>query len=196
MGASNSLLPGYFISYPLWQEALRLLNYQLEQKKSNRHYNTLSMFYYESLGDTARSLATEEYYEQRIASGMFYGLEREFALFPYPIPKSRLGLRDYKFMTYPMRALYYSVCLYILQISQDFVRDHFKSRPNVHSFYGGDLVFHDGGLVLNRSTTYFLNHYRDFRTQVRREAEANFKHKLMLRLDITSYSIPSPTKAS
>jgi AbiA family abortive infection protein len=185
---TNTSQPGYFISFRLWTEAIRLLQFQLDQKQVNRHFNTLSMFYYENLGDSVNILTTEEYYNQRIASGLFYGFRKEFAVYSYPIPKSRLGLREYKFFTYPMRIAYYSYVLYLLLISQGFVQSHYENRPNIRSFYGGDIVFDDEDrLILNRSAVYYREHYKHFRDEVRRECEQDHKNKIVMRLDITSY---------
>jgi hypothetical protein len=92
---------GYFINYSLWQDALNLLNFQINQKQTNRHYYTLSMFYYEKL-ETSCLKIDEEYYKRKIASSLFYGLKEEFGVFSYVIPKPGLGLRDYKFFTYPI----------------------------------------------------------------------------------------------
>ena len=97
---------GYFLDFELWQNAIRLLNFQIAQKQKNRHYNTLSMFYYERLGPAVNALSTEDYFNDKVASNLFYGLGREFVVFPYNIPKPGLALRSYKFFSYPLRAVY------------------------------------------------------------------------------------------
>jgi hypothetical protein len=73
---------GYFIKFPFWQDAIKLLNFQIGQRKTNRHYYTLSMFYYERL-ETSCIKIDEEYYKRKIASSLFYGLKKEFAVFPF-----------------------------------------------------------------------------------------------------------------
>ena len=40
---------GDFLTHHHWVEALKLLNYQLERKKTNRHFRTLEMSYCEKL---------------------------------------------------------------------------------------------------------------------------------------------------
>ena len=55
---------------------------------------------------------------EKVANNRFYGLSKEFEIVPYTIPKSNLGLRRYKFMTCPMRVLYYAIgfiCLNFLK---------------------------------------------------------------------------------
>src|SRR6266511_5046582 len=85
---------GYFLDYSFWENALDLLEYQLSLKPSNRHFNTLSMFYYERLSKKEKKgLRTKAYFNSHIENNLFYGLEREFAIHSYPVPKSNLGLR-------------------------------------------------------------------------------------------------------
>ena len=129
---------GYFLDYKHhWVEALRLLKFQLETKGENKHFNTLEMFYYEKLEEFFEKLESEEYFNTRIVNNLFYGL-REFAAVPYTIPKSNLGLRRYNFMTCPMRVLYYAVGLYLLELSEEYLKDY-KSHEHIHTNYGGNL---------------------------------------------------------
>ena len=75
----NSDMPqlGYFLDYDRhWVEALKLLKFQLETKKDNRHFNTLEMFYYEKLEEYFEKLEGEEYFNTRIVNNLFYGLKR------------------------------------------------------------------------------------------------------------------------
>ena len=123
---------GYFLDYHRhWLQALDLLKYQLERKKKNRHFNTLEMFYYEKLKQSFGELENEEYFKTRIANNLFYGL-KEFAVVPYTRPKSNLGLRRYNFMTCPMRVLYYAVGLYLLKLSEEYLKDY-KSHKHIHA---------------------------------------------------------------
>jgi len=112
MTKSDTTQLGYFINFDLWKDALDLLNFQIKQKTKNRHFNTLSMFYYEKLDINCLNHPTPdyfnptpEYFNIKISSSLFYGLKKEFSVLSYVIPKPGLGLRDYKFFTYPMRAV-------------------------------------------------------------------------------------------
>ena len=100
---------GHFLKYRHWRDALCLLRYQLKRKEKNRHFRTLEMSYYEKLKESFKALEDEEYFKARVANNLFYGLTNEFAVIPYTIPKPNLGLRRYKFMTCPMRVLYYAI---------------------------------------------------------------------------------------
>ena len=59
----NGTQLGYFIDFNLWQDALSLLRFQIEQKKSNKHFNTLSMFYYEKLDVACLNHDSRHYFE-------------------------------------------------------------------------------------------------------------------------------------
>lgn len=186
----NSNIPqlGYFLKFRYWQNAIKLLNYQLEIKKSNRHFNTLSMFYYERLGQSVEKLERGKYFRKRVANNLFYGLEDEFAVYAYPIPKSNLGLRNYKFFTYPMRVLYYSIVLYLLHLSQDLVQEYYSSQKHIEAEYGGKLLFNDDeNLILNYNSVWYKPHYQRFRKAVRREIREDLEHKVVIHIDIQNY---------
>ncbi len=119
---------GYFLDFSLWQQAKKLLDFQIKQMERNKHYNTLSMFYYKQVVSLATALEREEYFKQRVANNLFYSLEREFAVYDYVIPKACLGVRNQKFITYPMRVLYYSICLYLLKLSEELLQGVCKEK--------------------------------------------------------------------
>src|SRR4051812_39556359 len=111
-----SLPIGHFITHDIWVEALELVKYQATQREKNKHYNTLSMYYYGSVLTEANKLKEQSYFENRVSNDLFYGLSSEFAVFTYLMPKQALGLRSYKFFSYPMRALYYAIGLYLVKL--------------------------------------------------------------------------------
>jgi len=182
---------GYFLGKRYWHDALKLLNFQILQKKNNRHYNTLSIFYYEQLDVDCTNAREEVYFESRIASSLFFALEKEFFVYHYVIPKQGLGLRDYVFFSYPMRALYYSVGLYLLKLSQEFLNEVHGKSKNIKSFYGGNLHFKNNDLVVTKSNIYYRNFYKRYREaleeEVKIEDQDNDKGKIILKLDIENY---------
>ena len=186
---------GYFLQFSFWQDALNLLDFQIEQKQNNRHYNTLSMFYYEKLNTECLKLSAENYFKTKIATSLFYGLKEEFAVFYYVIPKAGLGLRDYKFFTYPMQALYYAIGLYLLKLSQDFLQESYGKTANIKSFYGGNLSYKKDELQINKSNTYYRSFHKEFKKEIKNEAVYEVKDKVMIKLDIENYfkeiSIPN-----
>ena len=183
----NATSLGHFLDYKLWGEGLGLLKFQLECKKKNRHFNTLSMFYYERLGSSVDQLSTEEYFKSIVANNLFYGLSREFAAFPYVIPKGGIGLRKYKFMTYPLRTLYYSIGLYLLKLSQEFLTEYVGSIKSIQSYYGGDIKFEKDSLILTKDNVYFKRYYKKFRSRIRKLVGGQNEHRVIITLDIENY---------
>ena len=169
--------------------AVRLLEFQIQRrsKDGNRHYNTLSMYYYEKLGDSRGKIRSCEYYKNRISNGLFYGLEKEFFIIPYVIPKSGFGLRNYKFLSYPMRVLYYAVGLYLLRLSEEFITQYIKRQSRIESRYGGGLYYLDDELVISRRNTYYMQYYKQFRNKIRKEAATHRERKVVVKLDIENY---------
>jgi AbiA family abortive infection protein len=178
---------GYFLDFSLWQEAKKLLDFQIQQIDKNKHYNTLSMFYYKQVASSATILTKEEYFKLKIANNLFYALSREFAVYNYVVPKSYLGLRNYKFFTYPMRVLYYSIVLYLLKLSQELLKEYVSSIKSLKCFYGGDLCFDNDALVINDKTTFYKPHYKEFKKHVRKQAKTDIDSKLVIKLDIQNY---------
>lgn len=178
---------GYFLKFDLWLEAIKLLDFQIGQMENNKHYNTLSMFYYKQTAHLATSIKTEEYFEEKVANNLFYGLQHEFGFYDYVIPKGFFGLRNQKLLTYPMRVLYYSISLYILKLSQEFLQGYVKKNNHLKCYYGGDLKFDKDTLSVNHKNTYYQSYYKDFRNQVRDNVENNSENKLVIKIDIQNY---------
>ena len=197
---------GYFLDHRHWVQALRLLEFQLEMKDSsnskkkkkkdikNKHFNTLEMFYYEKLQKSFGKLRGKKYFENRIANNLFYGLSKEFAVVLYTIPKSKLGLRQYKFMTCPLRTLYYAIGLYLLELSQEYLCQHFKKLyKHIHANYGGNLHLENlysenQELNLNKpDNAFYKPHYDEFRDQLEEEIKDNTARKVVIKLDIENY---------
>ena len=183
----NGTQLGYFINFDLWQDALNLLRFQIEQKKSNKHFNTLSMFYYEKLDVACLNHDSRHYFNVKIATSLFYGLKKEFAVLPYVIPKPGLGLRDCKFFTYPMRVVYYAVGLYLLKLSQEFVVETYKKINTIQSFYGGNIIYKSNKLQLSGKNIYYRSFHQKFRALVKKETQSETENKIVLKLDIENY---------
>jgi hypothetical protein len=138
---------GHFLTYEIWQDALRLLRAHVDGQDTNKHFKTLSMIYYKKLGDSVKELEIAEFFEKYVKNNFFYGMESEFAIYPYVVPKSGLGLRNYKFFTYPMRAIYDSIGLYMLKLSDEFLTNYYRKSPNIRSYYGGGINFDNEKLL-------------------------------------------------
>ena len=184
----NDAVPrlGYFLKNSHWLEGLKLLRYQLERKKENRHFLTPEMCYYAKLELSLDQLEDEEYFQTRIANNLFYGLKKEFAVNPYMIPKSNLGLRKYKFMTCPMRVLYYAIGIYLFRLSEKYLKGY-KDHRRFSSHYGGYLNVCQGELELEPDSVYFASHYEEFCDEVKKENKRDIEHKIVIRLDIQNF---------
>jgi AbiA family abortive infection protein len=178
---------GHFLTYEIWQDALRLLNAQVEGQDSNRHFKTLSMIYYKKLESSIKRLETLDFFESYVKNNLFYGLESEFAIYPYVVPKSGLGVRNYKFLTYPMRAIYDSIGLYLLKLSDEFLTNYYRTNSNIRSFYGGGIYFENDKLVVTKNNIYFSSYYRNFRNEIRKEIRHDSDKRVVIRIDIQNY---------
>lgn len=187
MTKSGTTQLGYFINFDLWQDALDLLNFQIKQKMNNRHFNTLSMFYYERLDINCLNHPTQDYFNIKISSSLFYGLKKEFSVLSYVIPKPGLGLRDYKFFTYPMRTVYYSIGLYLLKLSQEFLIETYKKIDSIEAFYGGNLTYKSNKLQINPKNVYYRSFHEQFKLKIKEETKLDNASKVILKLDIENY---------
>jgi AbiA family abortive infection protein len=178
---------GYFLSFDIWDDALNLLNFQISQRQSNRHYNTLSIFHYEQTFKDCILDHRNEYFETKVGSSLFYGLTEEFFVYHYVIPKKGLGLRDYVFFTYPSRALYYAIGLYLLKLSEEFLLEVHGKLANVQAFYAGKLQYKQDKLVINKTNTYYRSYYDQFTKELEIEIKNAKENKVIIKLDIENY---------
>jgi hypothetical protein len=175
---------GDFLTYDVWCEAKKLLDFQIEQKATNKHYNKLGFYYFEAAKPCFESIGEEEYFEERIKTSLFYALQNEFYTLSYTIPKKSLGIRNYYFFSYPMMTLYYAVCLYLVKLTGDVVST--RKQTNIISFYGGNLYYKNGSVVINKNTTYYKNYHDDFKRHLNHFAKAE-KNRYVIKLDIQNY---------
>ena len=164
-----------------------MLEYQISSQDRNLHFRTMSMIYYGNLlyRDKVRS---DEYFANRVSNSLFYALEDEFFAVPYLVPKNNLGLRKYKFLSYPLRLVYYAIGIYILKLTQDLVAQHTTdNRGTISSYYGGNIHFNNGQLALSPSTIYYRKHYLRFKKTAEEEAKRNLSSKTILHLDFQNY---------
>jgi AbiA family abortive infection protein len=189
MGANSNLRFEHFLTYPVWKEAVRLLTAQIESKKKpNRHYYNLSFFYFEKIEPELAKIEREQFFQEKVASNLFYGLENEFFLYPMTIPKAGIGLRKYLFFSVPMKVMYYAVGTYIVRLSQQLLHDLRNDNDLKHSYYGGNLFFDKEQLVLKPENLYYKNHYEAFQKKLQEEKNGEkVKDKVIIQLDIQNY---------
>lgn len=173
-----------FLTFEDWEDAINLLHIQVSAISKNKHFSTLSMYYYRNLGTSVSDLQTTDYFNKKVVNNLFYGLSQEFANIEYLTPKQGLGIRKYRFINYPMRLLYYSVGIYILKLSSEWLINYPPSY--IHSYYGGKLSLADAKLEMTDNNIWYYNQYKSFRKKVRKEAE-NPENKIVIRLDIQNF---------
>jgi len=177
---------GYFLNSQLWGDAQRLVQYQIEQKTSNKFYNTIDNIYYDRLNKKS-SINPVVYFKNVISNNLFYGLEDEFFAIGYSKPKSSYGVRKYMFFSYPLRITHFGIGLYLLKLTNDFLDQYVKGNKHINSFYGGDLRYNDKDeLILKTKNIYFIDHYREFKKAINHEL-GNIGNKIILHVDIENY---------
>jgi AbiA family abortive infection protein len=175
-------------SYKRWDDALKLLSAQLDLfvNKNYRHFNTLSFIYYAEVRGSAAALADVQYHSEKVATGLFYGLRNEFSIYSYSKPKPAFGLRDNRFLSYPMRVLVYAVGLYIVKLTQEFLDGYYRRRKSIQSFYGADLRYKKDELLLAPKRLVFYDDYKRFRRLLKKEVRI-IPERLVLKVDIQNY---------
>ena len=85
-----------------------------------------------------------------------------------------------------MRVLYYAVGLYLLKLSEEYLKNY-KSHEHIHANYGGHLDFEADKLNLSLNSVYYQSHYKKFRKRLRQEIKGNTQRKVVIYLDIENY---------
>jgi len=189
--SGNNQLPSvsHFLEYRHWEEAVKLLNKQIElMEEGKEHFNTLSMRYYSSR-DYAH-IYEEEYFKRFIESELFYALSKRYRSYDYPKPKNDgVRIRRYKFLTYRLRVLHYAIGIYLMEVTKDFRKEYYGSIGRLKGKYGGDLsIGKDGRLnSIRRKNIYFWEHYKEFASEARNLIETNSVKRSILRFDISNY---------
>jgi AbiA family abortive infection protein len=179
----------HFLDANLWLQACKLLDFQINEKiqGKNKYYKTLGMFLYERHGLISDKLANGSYFSQKVANCFFYGIPEEFYIVNYANPKPSFGHRNYKYFSAPIRAIYYSVCLYILQVSQEFITEFYRKNKKISSYYGGSLSLNkELSLNINKQNVVYYESYKRYRKELKKEARRT-ANRIVIRFDIQNY---------
>lgn len=183
MNSKSSL--GYFLDYKLWKEACELENKKIGYMNSNMHFCTLNIDYFNKLGKGRRDkISKKKYFENRIANNLFYGLGNEFFIEEYAYPKKIYGIRNYKFISYSMNSIHNAIGLYLLKISDDFIRNYHCKERKIFSQYGGNIQYKGKDISFSKSNLYYLNHYEKYRKELLQSIDDD---KIVIRIDIQNY---------
>jgi AbiA family abortive infection protein len=179
----------HFLDANLWFKACKLLDFQINEKilGKNKYYKTLGMFLYERHGLISDSLTKESYFPEKISNCFFYGIPEEFYVVQYANPKPGFGHRNYKYFSAPIRAIYYSVCLYVLKISQEFLSEYYRKNKKISSFYGGSLTLSkEFALNINKQSIVYYDSYKEYRKKLKKEAKKT-DNKVIIRFYIQNF---------
>ena len=106
---------GYFIDYGTWEQAVKLLDQQMDLRNSKKIqiHNYLNFRYFNKVrAQYSGIIDSEEYFNKRIKNNFFYGLTNEFFTYEYGKSKDNFGIRNYFFISYPLMLVHYSIGIY------------------------------------------------------------------------------------
>lgn len=182
MNERKTFLTSHYLSSEHWNEAKKLLDFQIQSPY--KYYNKPNFYYFKRIIEKTSKLEKAKYFNSRIANNLFYGLNQEFLFIKYNVPKQGVSLRNFIFFSYPMMVLFYSIGLYLLKLTEQFIKDN--KNENIISLYGGDLKFSNGKLVIKDETTSYPLQYYLFKKSIKSELD-ELKNKIIIRLDIQNY---------
>ena len=183
MNSKSSL--GYFLNHKIWKDACELENNKIEYMNNNMHFCTLNIDYFNKLGKSRRDkISKKNYFENRIANNLFYGLGNEFFIEEYAYPKKIYGIRNYKFISYSMNCIHNSIGLYILKISDDFIRNYYNKIQSISSEYGGNITYNDKQISFSKNNLYYLKHHEKYKKNLLKYIDDD---KVVIRIDIQNY---------
>lgn len=179
---------GDFLEIQYWQNAISLEKAQINFSRSNKHFKTLNTLYFGQFDDdTWKLLQNRAFYEEEIASNIFWLKPGVFFTTEYQIPKyPGYSFRDYTFFSLPMRLLYNSIGLYILELSKPIIKTTLKNS-HIKSYYGGNLTTKKSNkLDTSINNLYYRDYYKSFKKDIEREINSgNFD--LVIKFDIKDF---------
>lgn len=173
---------GSFLTLELFKEASGLLDAQLSSKY--KALKTLNLYAIKKCNRA--NFEIENYFFDKVANNLLYGLTNEFYIESYQIPKGIFGIRNFKFFSYPMLLTYYAIGLYILKLGEKVI-DHLNTNEDIYAYYGSNLHFENSFLVKNYDTVVYLNDYKKFKSKVRYFANPKNSPKLVIKLDMQNF---------
>jgi hypothetical protein len=181
----------HWLEFTDWENACRLLNYQLGRKVENKHFNTFSMNAYNKIltEEIKKEIESKNFFNHFIKTGYIISDEEKVYSNHYPQPKGVLKYRKWIFLSLHMRLLYYAIGLHFARIIS------LDSIERVQARYGGNIqTFEDGKLQLKPSSVYYRKSYSSFYKKARIRASDKFIQKIdpsldscVIRLDIENF---------
>lgn len=175
---------GSFLTYKHWTEGKKLLDFQIEHKKKSKYYNKLNFFYFEKISNQLSLLDSQEYFDNKVASNLFYALSNEFFSEQYLTPKKSLGLRPYYFFSYPLMILQYAISTYLVELTDQYLKE--SRHPKVKSYYGGLLYLQNNELVIKEYNTTYNYFYKEYKSQLDSWVRIN-DNRVAIKLDTQNF---------
>lgn len=177
------------IEFKHWQQAVRLLQFQIDRmEKGNKHFRTLSMFLYRVFLKKNTFVSTEEFFDTYIKSNLYFAMTKEFAVFKYGIPKGKLGNRNYRMLSVPLRLAHYAYGIYILDLTQEFLDETVRKRKRIKAFYGGELRLNARELILKADRVWFFDSYKRFQRSLKHSIKKTpGSRKVVFSFDVAAF---------
>jgi AbiA family abortive infection protein len=173
----------------MWVKSLDILEFQISEINKNRHYNKFSLFSYRNKSDTSRLLlASEDYFQSRVANNLFYGLEEEYKVIPYLLPKTGGSRRNSKYLSYPLQAIHNAIGVYLLNLTKGIQLR--VDKKHIFSLYGADLErFYEAKKPDKCSKAlFYLPYYKRYQTRIHSKIkEKGVEHRVGIYFDIKDF---------
>lgn len=175
--------------FNFWEEAIKLLDKQLELKQDNKHFAKLNMFYYEYVkSNYDEKKYSKDYYNLVIKTGYIYSLEEHFFNKNYYIRKDKFRLRKISFTSYFARLYHYMIGLYLLKLTNDFHNNYYLKNKNIRSYYGGNLKYNnDNNLILKQENIYYRPQYQKFKKNIKSKIKTSKQAKFIISMDVQDF---------
>lgn len=180
---------GSFSTYSLWQEAIQLIDRTVLLKDSNFHFNTFIINYYDNLTQEYKEkIASEKFYNSRIKTSLFYNYKEDFFILNHLKTKSSYGIRECKFLSYPMLAIHNLIGIYLFRLVDNFLQEYINKNNNIFSYFGGNFKIQENKFFYSNYNLYYYNYYKKFIEKLHKELKSkNISKKIFFKLDIENY---------
>lgn len=187
MEDKNLFQLGSFSTYNLWKEAINLIDRTILLKDSNFHFKTLIINYYSNLTQEYKEkIVSEEFYNSKIKTSLFYNYDEDFFMLDYLKTKSFYGIRECKFLSYPMLAIHNLIGIYLFRLVDNFIQEY--TNNNIFSYFGGNFKIQENNFFYSDYNLYYYNYYKKFIKKLHEELKSNnISEKIFFKLDIENY---------
>lgn len=142
-------------------------------------------------------IRSEEYYKNKVENGLFYCYDKEFFSVLYLKSKSFYGVRECRFLSYPMLAIHNMLGIYLFKLTEK-LRKVIKEKNIIISRYGGKFILEENGNVkykekkIKKSTKKlgmkYWPSYKEFSKEILKNIQdENNERKVVIKIDIENF---------